>query len=366
MLVFTTGCTNNANDIDKAIDTHDEKTDVPGTYNFNEAGFSSGENIAWPDYIPKSILALKGEISTIFADVNQIRIFINGVTREDLEDYIATMKKAGFEEEYILYVKSGFIDNSKDRKKCGEYDAVKFIKDNYEITVEQGEDVAVLDIDSSRFSEQEKEVVNQALNPVYTWPETLPFPQPDTSNIAKVEDAQDGSLRIVCSYDTDNHINQYVASLVALGYTKTEQSKNQDDIIIEAVLIKDDITVKINGNVNSKLDINIWLDDTYNAPDTMHPQVIDSKWPSTLPKTVPPFTLGTVDSALNVSGNQTIIMVTASNETAFDDYIDVLLQNGYVRANETEEHSYSNGEYEILLNRLMMSDMITITIDKLD
>ena len=355
---------NDRNDDEKeSVKRADDNKD---SYNFNEVGLSSGEALEWPEYIPDAIPELKGEISLIFADDYTIRIFFNGVSRDDLEEYIKTMKNYGYKEEYILYVQEGFADNSKEREKKGDFDAVKFIKDNYEITVEQGEDVAVMDIASNKFSQAEKDIINQAQNPQYKWPDSLFFPQPEGCEIETVQNLDDGSLYILCVYENDNNINEYVEILQQIGFEKVKQNKNQNDKIIDIVMIKDDTAVEINANVSSQLSFNIWFDGKYTAPEEAHPQVIDGNWPSTLPEAIPPFTKGTVDSALDMGDNRFLIMITATEKDAFDNYIELLLQNGFSQQSGNEEYAFTDGEYGIILKKLMMSDYITIEISKQD
>jgi len=373
VLLFVAGCIENDTNADTKRDKNADKNEniknaeeTSDSYNFNEAGFGSGEALAWPDYIPKAIPQLKGEISLIFVDDYTIRIFFNSVTKDDLEEYIYIMKDAGYKEEFIIYVQEGFADNSKQREEKGEYDAVKFIRDNYEITVEQGEDVAVLDIASAKFSQSEKDAINQAKNPHYEWPTNLSFPQPSGCEIEIVENSHDGSLYIICIFESDNNINEYVEILQQIGFEKTKQNKNQNGKIIDVVLLNSNTAVEINANVLNQLRFIIWLDGTYVAPDEMHPQAIDGNWPSALPQDIPPFEQGTVESALTMSDNQFMVVVQAEDEDAFDNYIELLLKSGFSQVGQKEDYTFSDVEYEITLQQLMMSDMITINIKKLN
>lgn len=368
-LIFAVGCVKDNTKPDRDDDEKEninETEETSDSYSFNEAGFGAGEALAWPDYIPKAIPQLKGEISLIFADDYTIRIFFNNVSKSDLEEYIYIMKDAGYKEEFIIYVQEGFADNSKEREKKGEYDAVKFIRDNYEITVEQGEDVATLDIVSAMFSQKEKDAIKQAKNPHYEWPTNLSFPQPSGCEIEVVENSHDGSLYIMCIFESENNINEYVEILQQTGFEKTKQNKNQNGKIIDVVLLNSDTAVEINANVLNQLRFIIWLDGTYVAPDEMHPQAIDGNWLSTLPQAVPPFAQGTVESVLSMGDNQFMVVLQAESEDAFDNYIEILLKSGFSQVGLKEDYTFSDVEYEITLQKLMMSDMITINIKKLD
>lgn len=105
----------------------------------------------WPEGIPDDIPEFNAQIYLVIDSPTHYRIFYENVTRKQLETYLQTLEDAGFSLEYAVYTSEGHPDNSEERIKKGEYDAVYITKGDYRLRIEWGEDTTVLDVYKSGF-----------------------------------------------------------------------------------------------------------------------------------------------------------------------------------------------------------------------
>ena len=98
-----------------------------------------GENAQWPAYIPGDIPVLEGKIRRVFEDETRIRIIYEDMTLERIEEYLRLLEKQGFHLEYIVYIEEGFPDNSAERMKKKDYDAVDITRGEYHMNIGYGE-----------------------------------------------------------------------------------------------------------------------------------------------------------------------------------------------------------------------------------
>ncbi|MBN2500869.1 MAG: hypothetical protein JXB38_08835 [Anaerolineales bacterium] len=103
----------------------------------------------WPEDIPDDIPEFDAQIRLVMEGDTHTRIFYENISKKQLEEYLQTLEDAGFSLEYKVYVAEGHPDNSAERVKKGEYDAVYITKGDYELRIEWGEDTTVLDIYAS-------------------------------------------------------------------------------------------------------------------------------------------------------------------------------------------------------------------------
>jgi hypothetical protein len=107
----------------------------------------SGIGFAWPESIPEDIPVLEGDIDLVMeASGSHMRIFYRNLPQRQVEQYLDQLEKEGFDLEYIVYTREGFPDNSKERTKRGEYDAVDITKGEYHMRLEYGSDTTTYDI----------------------------------------------------------------------------------------------------------------------------------------------------------------------------------------------------------------------------
>jgi hypothetical protein len=107
----------------------------------------SGIGFAWPESIPEDIPVLEGDIDLVMeGSGSHIRIFYRNLSKRQVEQYLDQLEKEGFNLEYIVYTREGFPDNSEERTKRGEYDAVDITKGEYHMRLEYGSDTTTYDI----------------------------------------------------------------------------------------------------------------------------------------------------------------------------------------------------------------------------
>lgn len=114
----------------------------------------SGIGSTWPESIPKDIPVLEGDISVVLeAPGSHIRIFYQNLPKRQFEQYLDQLEKEGFDLEYLVYTREGFPDNSEERIKRGEYDAVDITKGEYHMRLAYGEDTTIYDIYTTGFQD---------------------------------------------------------------------------------------------------------------------------------------------------------------------------------------------------------------------
>jgi hypothetical protein len=132
------------------VSTNVEERDTQATAISYPSG--SGIGFAWPESIPKDIPVLEGDISMVMeGSGSRIRIFYRNLTESQLEQYLDQLEKEGFELKYIVYTREGFPDNSDERLKRGDYDAVDITKGEYHMRIEYGGDTTTYDIYTTGF-----------------------------------------------------------------------------------------------------------------------------------------------------------------------------------------------------------------------
>ena len=92
----------------------------------------------WPDSAPSEIPPLEENISTVFETGVMIRIFYSGMTADQVNDYLDLLEQNGFALEPIVYVREGFPDNSAEKIRKGDFDAIEARKGNIYIRIEFG------------------------------------------------------------------------------------------------------------------------------------------------------------------------------------------------------------------------------------
>ncbi|MBN2258871.1 MAG: hypothetical protein JW704_13830, partial [Anaerolineaceae bacterium] len=141
--------------VDNARDTDDGVFPWPGdeTQPGSQPSFDPGwYQTEWPDYIPDDIPEMEGNIRLVMdAPGSHVRIFYEDVTKNQLEQYLRLLEEEGFTLVYQVYVREGFPDNSEERLKKGDYDAVDITRGEYHMKISYGEDDITYDIYKSGF-----------------------------------------------------------------------------------------------------------------------------------------------------------------------------------------------------------------------
>lgn len=102
------------------------------------SGFSQWKDAFWPDSIPSEIPPLRENITTVFEPDYGARIFYAGVSADQVNNYLDVLEQQGFELQPIVYVREGFPDNSEEKIRKGDIDAIDASKGNYQIRIEFG------------------------------------------------------------------------------------------------------------------------------------------------------------------------------------------------------------------------------------
>ncbi len=87
-----------------------------------------GDAATWPAYLPADIPPLEGSIRLVMEGGDRVRIFYEDMTKEQVDQYLQLLQQQGFHLQYQVYVQEGFPDNSAERMKKGDYDAVDITK----------------------------------------------------------------------------------------------------------------------------------------------------------------------------------------------------------------------------------------------
>lgn len=180
--------------------------------------FQEGMNASWPDYIPGDIPPLEGPIRVVMqVPGSHVRIFYEGVTKQQVIGYLELLQSQGFTLEYRIYVQEGFQDNSAERQARGDYDAVDILKGEYQLNISYGPD-PTLDIYTSAFqAEMDRSVAVE-------WPAEVPSsvpPIPDCP-LFSVETVDPDRLRISCTAQRETVGDDYIELLLAAGYQQRE------------------------------------------------------------------------------------------------------------------------------------------------
>ena len=138
-LVATLGC----GLLSKADLNQPEEENIPAHNDIDFGGINE-----WPAYLPPEIPVLQGEIRLVMgAPDAKVRIFYEPLSDQQIEQYLELCQENGFEVAYQIYTREGFPDQSAEKQKAGDYDAVVITKDHYRMRLEYGEDTATLDIE---------------------------------------------------------------------------------------------------------------------------------------------------------------------------------------------------------------------------
>lgn len=209
-------------------------------------GFNFGEAAKWPDYIPDDIPVLEGKIRLVMeAPGSHVRIFYEEFSRDQLDQYLRLLEQKGFQLEYIVYVQEGFPDNSEERLKRGDFDAIDITRGNYHMRMEYGEDTTTLDIYTQGFKEAPN--LPTATVAVFEWPADIVgvVPQPDQCGIFSIVNLNGGGYQIMCNMEVQGIDLVYIQKLQSLGFTEQDKLLDENGQIVTITLVKGNTSVTV-------------------------------------------------------------------------------------------------------------------------
>jgi hypothetical protein len=258
-------------------DFSDEADSPPADFSGESGGAFFGYGDEWPDYIPAEIPELEGEISLVMESAeSHIRIFYDNISENQIEDYLAELQDAGFHLEFLVYVTEGFPDNSEEKIKKGEYDAVDITKGEYHMRLEFGGSEATYDIYTSGFEEE----AIAATTP--QWPVELQnlIPPPERCELTSVDQAGGFNVGylIRCKPEDDEVFPDYANALYTLGYYKEPNIVSVDESS-NLWLTDGNIKVRIQYSLMSELMLQIEKQQSDAAPALEWPQELEGQIP---------------------------------------------------------------------------------------
>jgi hypothetical protein len=292
-----------------------------------------GLQTQWPSYIPDDIPALEGKIRLVMeAPGSHVRIFYEDLSRDQLDQYLKLLKQKGFQLEYTVYVQEGFPDNSEERLKRGDFDAVDITKGAFHMRLEYGENSATYDIYSSGF-EIPNGVENLAQAPDSGfWPTELNLiiPQPERCPIVSVDPIPPQDYRITCRPGDKDVADDYKRALQAAGFMPNDMLRASDGSLDGSIYAWGSWEISVDQPSSALILITI--------SNTTSKK---SNWPSELMGIVPQPEGCLVTSVTNLGDAGFSILCEGEGEQIRLDYIDLLLSGGFVEASQMESQ---NGE----------------------
>ncbi len=200
----------------------------------------AASNAQWPADLPADIPVLDARITRVMGTPDSnLRLFLEPLSAREVEDYVALCEQNGFTVEYIVYVEPGFPDDSEERLKKGDFDAVDFAKDHIFMRLEHGSDLATLDI---RIASTEPQPSPTPM----PWPADLNVPPPEGCAVRNIANLSYGGYQIACDLpEVDARLEDYMQTLSALGFEEAERLINDDDEIVHVLLESASWSVKL-------------------------------------------------------------------------------------------------------------------------
>ncbi|MDD5094678.1 MAG: hypothetical protein PHV74_09910 [Dehalococcoidia bacterium] len=205
-------------------------------------GIVSDSNMQWPVYLPDDIPVLAGDIRLVMGspDTN-VRIFYEPLSERLIKAYVQLCAQKGFAIKYLVYTQEGFPDNSAERIKSGEFDAIDITKGDYALRLECGSDLATLDIQITSATPRNSPTT-------IPWPADIKpsVPQPEQCWVRNIANLSYGGYQIVCQYADGNlRLNEYLQVLTTLGFQETDRLINDHDEIVHVTLETESMSVKL-------------------------------------------------------------------------------------------------------------------------
>ncbi|MBN1631848.1 MAG: hypothetical protein JW990_18990 [Thermoleophilia bacterium] len=311
------------------------------------AGKPAGDPAGWPGNIPDDIPPLHGGIRNVMEGGTHIRIFYQGLSRDQLDDYLGLLEDNGFRLEYVVYEDERLPDEVAEKRFTeGDFDAVDITKGPYHLNMGYGEGDIVLDVYTSGWED------DYPLTPVRDWPADLTdVPVPEDCRIEAVYAQDDGGHQIVCRPEDEQAVADYHHALQAAGYLPTNQPRVAHAPVgsdYPDVLARGDTEVTLDYSTSiSTFRLTIWRAATFEAPtQTSRPGIAPARpttsssttvtWPSELVGMVPQPQGLTIHAVQEVGELDFMIVCIGADNALVLDYAALLRTEGFMETNRME------------------------------
>jgi hypothetical protein len=297
---------------------------LPEQLSIDPGWTSRGEAAVWPDYIPEDIPVLEGKIRKVMvAPESHIRIFYEGLSKDQIDQYLRLLEQKGFHLEYQVYIQEGFPDNSEERMKKGDYDAVDITKGDYHMNLGYGEGNISYDIYTSGFA-----------MPIPTpagldWPADLVnvVPKPERCIIEMAAPDGKGGYQITCRPADQKVGSDYLGVLQTTGFLPKPSSSI---VSASGVYGKDDLEIIVNQPSTALVLISI-----------MRIDLSKTSWPAELMAIVPQPENCLIQNVLKLEGLNFMISCQGESDQVVAEYLELLKAEGFV---ETGRITAGSGE----------------------
>jgi hypothetical protein len=286
-----------------------------------EMGPGKSGGTDWPSYISSDIPALEGKIRTMFEGLDRIRIFYEYVSPQAYNGWLLSLKERGFSLENVVYVEEGFPDNSEERIKKGDFDAINISKGDYRMTIGFNTTSPVLDIDTSGFKEAAATAVT------IVWPEGLAgkVPEPAGCTIIVLDKIPPNGYRITCRIDSSFSPETYFKALQEAGFSQTDIMKLPDGTTLNAAYQMDNQSVMLTFGM-----VTTFMIEVSEVTDT------EAAWPENLTGIVPAPDDCLFTKPFVVDPDNYSLSCQPQTNDAVEVYINKLTANGYTEKNRGE------------------------------
>lgn len=310
--------------LNQPFDNVEDEWEMSGDF----GDFQIGDDAQWPDYIPAEIPVLPGEIDTVMvAPESHIRLFYSNITDRDIENYLDLLEKEGFNLEFRIYVQEGFPDNSEEKRKRGEYDAVDITKGDFRMNLSHGAGSATYDIYTTGF----QIIVEEAV--ALTWPADLEgiLPPPERCKLLTISPNNQEGYHVTCEREDEAAAQDYLTLLESRGFQVFETIKDASGDSIVEKLRSGDLVIFVTPDFGPYITLDIFVD-----PLPEWPVVFDS----VIPRPEGCELTAIVPSVLD--GDH--IQCKPENDNVLQEYVYVLEALGF-----EEQHKFANQNGEIMI-----------------
>jgi len=309
----------------------------------------SGAAAVWPAYIPADIPQPEGLIrKTMEGDIS-MRIFYGSMTPAAFDQWINLLEEQGFSLEYVVYVEEGFPDNSEERIRKGDFDAVKISKGDYQLEITYGSESPVLDIAISGFEfPGYSNTEPTPSGPVWPAEYALVIPQPARCTLIAVEPVPPHDYRILCQPADAQVLADYQNSLQAAGYSPNTVIPASDGSLDGSIYAWGSREISFEQPSTDLLIITI--------ADT---SASSSQWPAPLAGVVPAPVNCPIENVLAISESNYLISCNAINEKGVTDYIALLAAQGFIETSRMQTQTGQLVQVKFEKDGMLVDQMIS-------
>lgn len=299
--------------------TPDQST-AEGTANTPVSVEQSLEQVAgWPGYIPDEIPPLPGTIRKVMGGegAGRVRIFYQGMTKQEIDAYLRLLEKRGFLLEYRVYVDESKPDNSEERMRKGDYDDVLITKGEYSMRLDYGGGDIVYDIDTYAFAGSIPTSTGAS------WPTELQgkiFP-PERCPIEQIFPGTPAGYLVLCQPADEQVASDYISALLSAGFSPEVLSATSN-----TGYVKDGWAVAVSQHSTAIIQVQI-------LPMEDAPALA---WPAQFMNVVPPPEGCTINNVFQLKENEAIISCEAQDEQVVPDYLALLESAGFRQSDRME------------------------------